>query len=142
MIRNYWLLAAGVLSGLAAVLHLAAIAGGPAWYRFLGAGEAMARAAARGALRPALITLAIAAVLAGWSAYALSGAGIGPRLPLLRPVLVAITAVYLLRAAAFPLMLRTMPDRGATFLASSSAIVLVIGLVHAAGLWTGWRELG
>ena len=43
-----WLLIGGGLSVVAALLHIACIFGGPDWYRFLGAGEGMARAAARG----------------------------------------------------------------------------------------------
>lgn len=132
---NAWLVAGGVASGAAAVAHLLCIAGGAAWYRTMGAGERMARLVEADRLGPHLVTLAIAAVLGLWSAYALSGAGLTRPLPLLRPALVAITAVYLLRAAALPVMLRTMPDRSATFLVVSSAIVLVIGVVHAVGLW-------
>lgn len=138
---NPWLMAAGGLSAVASLAHLGCIIGGASWYRFFGAGEGMARLAARGSLKPTLITLCIAAMLAIWAVWAFSGAGILPRLPLLKPVLIAITAIYLLRAAALPLMLRTMPDRGATFLFVSSAIVLAIGLIHAVGLWTGWRTL-
>ncbi len=139
---NPWLLAGGVLSAVAALLHLGCIFGGPDWYRFFGAGEGMARAAARGSIRPTLITLGIATVLAIWSAYALSGAGVIGRLPLLRLGLVVITAIYLLRAFALPVMLQAMPDRGATFLIWSSVIVFVFGAVHAVGLATGWRTLG
>jgi hypothetical protein len=138
---NPWLLAGGALSALASLAHLGCILGGPAWYRVFGAGEAMARMAARGSLRPTLITLAIAAMLVLWAAWAFSGAGLLPRLPLLKPALIAVTAVYLLRAAALPLMLGTMADRDRTFLWVSSAIVLAIGLIHAAGLWTGWDTL-
>ena len=43
-----WLLIGGELSVVAALLHIACMFGGPDWYRFLGAGEGMARAAARG----------------------------------------------------------------------------------------------
>src|SRR4051812_17062911 len=89
-----WLIAAGVLNAGAALLHLACILGGPAWYRFLGAGERMARLAERGSLRPALITIGIATVLGFWSAYAFSGAGMLPRLPMLRPALIAICMVF------------------------------------------------
>ncbi len=138
---NPWLLAGGVLSAIAAVLHLAIIAGGPAWYRFFGAGEAMAQLAARGSIRPTLITLGIATVLGIWSAYALSGAGLIGRLPLLRLGLIVITGIYLLRAFALPLMLRTMPGRNAAFLVWSSAIVLVLGVVHAVGLVRGRNSL-
>ena len=132
---NGWLLAGGVASAVASAAHLLCIAGGAAWYRAMGAGERMARAVERGDLAPHLVTLVIAAALAVWAAYALSGAGVVGRLPLLRPALIATTAIYLLRAAALPIMLRTMPDRTPTFLVASSAIVLAIGVVHAIGLW-------
>jgi hypothetical protein len=136
-----WLLTGGVLSGIAALLHLGCIAGGPSWYRFFGAGERMARLAERGSSQPAIITIAIALMLVTWSIYALSGAGLIPRLPLLRTALVIICAIYLLRAAALPLMLARMPDRGTTFLVVSSLIVLVFGLVHLIGIVTSWTSL-
>lgn len=143
MARNTWLLAAGGLSALAAALHVGCVFGGPSWYRFFGAGEAMARLAARGSPTPALYAFAIAAVLCGWSAYAFSGAGALPRFPFLRPVLVAICGVYLLRAAALPALLAyaTGPGRSAAFMVWSSGIVLAYGLVHAIGICTGWTDL-
>ena len=49
--RNPWLVTGGILSALAALLHLAVIAGGPDWYRFVGAGEEMARMAEQGSIR-------------------------------------------------------------------------------------------
>ena len=136
-----WLIAAAVLSGAAALLHLGCIVGGPDWYRFFGAGEGMARAAARGDLRPTLITLAIATVLAVWAAYAASGAGLIPRLPLLRTALVAITAVYLLRAIAFLPLHYCRPQHSDAFAIWSSAIVLVYGVVHLIGVLRAWRHL-
>ena len=132
---NRWLLAGGALSAIAALLHLACIVGGPSWYRFLGAGEEMARAAERGSPVPALVTLAIAAILAVWAAYGFAGARLLPRLPLMRAALVAISAVYLLRGAA----VFTMPfvDWAQTpaFVFWSSAIVLVSGVAYAVGTW-------
>ncbi len=133
---NRWLLAAGILDGAAALFHLGCILGGPAWYRFFGAGDAMVAMAERGLMRPTLITLAIAAILAIWAVFAFSGAGVLPRLPLLRPVLIAIAAIFLARAAALPLLFRVMPDRSPAFLWTSSAIVLAIGIVHAIGVAT------
>ena len=35
---NPWLIAGGAMSAAAAAVHLAAIVGGPDWYRFFGAG--------------------------------------------------------------------------------------------------------
>jgi len=133
---NRWLVAAGVLDGVAALLHLGCIVGGPTWYRFFGAGDAMVAMAERGMMRPTLITLTIATILAVWGAYAFSGAGLLPRLPLLRPALIAIAAIFLARAAALPLLFSVMPDRSSAFLWTSSAIVLAFGIVHAVGLAT------
>ena len=102
MRTNVWLIAGGVLSALAAVLHLAIIFGGPAWYRFFHAGEPMARAAEQGSPGPALVTTGIAAVLFVWSAYAFAGAGLVRPLPLMRTALVLISAAYLFRALWLP----------------------------------------
>lgn len=139
--REPWLIAAAALSGGAALLHLAAIAGGPGWYRFLGAGERMARLAEAGSPRPALITLFIAGVLAIWSAYALAGAGLIPRLPLMRTALVTITAVYLLRGLVLVPALAMNGGKASPFLWWSSLIVLAYGLVYAIGTVRAWPAL-
>ena len=136
------LLAAGALDILAALIHLAAIVGGPSWYRVLGAGEGFARAAARGRIEPHLYTTGIAAVLLVWAAYAFSGAEMIGRLPLLRPALIAIAAIYLVRAAVFPAMMAMAPGRWSlTFMLTTSGIVVVMGLLHAIGLWRSWDVL-
>lgn len=131
----------GLLSVLAALLHIACIFGGPDWYRFFGAGEGMARAAARGDLRPTLITLAIGAILLIWAAYAFSGAGSLPRLPLLRTGLIAIAAVYLLRGLLFVPLHMWRPQHSDSFAIWSSLIVLVYGAVYAVGIIKAWRYL-
>jgi hypothetical protein len=135
--NNRWLVVAGALSLAAALLHLAVIVGGPDWYRFFGAGERMARAAERGSAVPALTTVGIAAVLAIWAAYAFSGAGLIPRLPLLRTGLVVITAIYLVRG------LFVVPGvlTGHAFTIWSSLIVLVYGVTYAMGTWRAWDRL-
>ncbi|MES2754509.1 MAG: hypothetical protein V4659_07585 [Pseudomonadota bacterium] len=138
-VRNPWLIAGGCLSALAALLHLAVIAGGPDWYRFFGAGEAMAQGAARGDWMPPVLTLAISAVLAIWAAYAFAGVGLIRRLPLMRPALIAITAIYLLRG--FAIVPVAMQDSPRTFDIWSSLIVLVYGLVYAIGTATAWPSL-
>ncbi len=138
---NPWLVAGGILSALAVILHLAVIVGGPDWYRFVGAGEEMARMAERGLFRPALITLAIATILAIWSAYAFAGAGLLPRLPLMRTALVAITAVYLLRGLALVPLALFRPALVDPFALWSSLIVLAYGIVHAVGTYRAWPAL-
>ncbi len=138
--RNDWLLAGGVLSAFASLLHFGCILGGPSWYRFFGAGEKMATLAARGSVRPALITAVIATILGVFALYGVSGAGLIPPLPLLRIGLAAISAIYLARGMAFPIMRKVRPDLSVTFLALSSVIVLVFGLVYAVGTWMLWTQ--
>jgi hypothetical protein len=139
---NPWLIAAGFGSLTAAALHLACIAGGPSWYRALGAGEGMAQAAERGSSGPALITAGIAATLVLWAAYAFSGAGLIGRLPLLRVGLMVISAILLLRGLVLfypPLLQR--PDLSTNFLVWSSLIVLALGLLYAVGTWRAWGQI-
>lgn len=136
-----WLVAGGILSLLAAVLHLAVIAGGPDWYRFFGAGEEMAQAAERGSWMPVLVTTAIAAILALWGVIAFSGAGKLPRLPLLRTGLIAIAAIYLARGLLLVPLLLMRPELVGSFEIWSSLIVLAYGLAYAVGTAKGWRVL-
>jgi hypothetical protein len=138
---NKWLIAGGVLSAAAALLHVAIIFGGPDWYRFFGAGERMAHAAERGSLRPPAFALGIAALLLIASAYAFSGAGAIGRLPLLRTALATISAIYLARALAPLPILLLWPERINAFVLWSSAVVLAYGLAYAIGTWTAWPSL-
>lgn len=139
--HNPALILAAVLSAIAALLHVACIVGGPAWYRFFGAGERIATAAERGESWPAVATLGITLVLLAWSAYALSAAGMLPALPLLKAGIVAITAVYLLRGLIlFPVM-ALKPAHVTPFVVWSSLICLGYGLVHLWGVVQVWDTL-
>lgn len=95
----------------------------------------------RGLLLPHLYSVAIAAILLLWAAYALAGAGVIGRLPLLRAGLVAISAIYLVRSAALVVPLPPPAGAPAGFWLWSSAIVLVLGLLHAVGTWLAWDRL-
>jgi hypothetical protein len=139
--RNGWLITAGLLSAGAAILHIGVIFGGPAWYRFFGAGEAMARLAEQGSARPALTTLVIALILSIWALYAFAAAGLVRRLPLMRTALVAITTIYLLRGLLlFPLLI-FKPEAATEFVVWSSLVVLAYGTAYAVGTWRAWPGL-
>lgn len=139
MTANPWLAVGGALSAAASLAHLAIILGGPRWYDFFGAGPRMVRLAEQGSPKAALITLGIAAVLAIWAAFAFSGAGLIPRLPLLKLALLAITAVYVVRAVGYiPALMVTGAPIG-TFAWVSSAIVLIYAVVHVLGTLELWR---
>ena len=75
---NPFLFVGGVLSGIAALLHVLIVFGGGPWYRFFGAGEEMARLSEAGHWWPPLLTTGIALVLALWALYALAAGGRWP----------------------------------------------------------------
>ncbi|HYH79113.1 MAG TPA: hypothetical protein VEX86_04930 [Longimicrobium sp.] len=135
-----------MLTAAAALLHVGIILGGPDWYRFFGAGERMARMAARGAIYPTIVTAGIAAILGVWALCAFSGAGVIRRLPFLRLALTLIAAVYLARGIlGIPAVLAMdapyMNELKAktTFMVVSSAICLVLGLCYAVGAARIWK---
>lgn len=139
---NPYLVAGAVLSAIAALLHLGCLFFGPSWYRFFGAGERMAQLSAAGSIVPTLITAGIAAVLALWSLYALSGAGVIPRLPLVRLALCVITGIYLLRGLAGLVLAVAAPgERGVAFWCWSSVICLSMGALYLVGIRQVWSQL-
>lgn len=131
---------AGLFSALASLAHLACIALGAPAYRFMGAGERMARAVEAGKLKPTLITLAIASLLLVWAMYAFSGAGLAPRLPFTNVALGLISAAFLARALSFRLLKPMFPENTTTFWLVSSGICLVIGLLYAVGAVATWSN--
>ncbi len=140
------LIVAGILSFCAALLHVAVIFGGANWYRFFGAGEGMAKLAESGSRYPMIVTSIIACVLAVWGLYALSGAGVIPRLPFLRLALCAISAVYLVRGLAGLVLpfISSHPAIAAnslTFWLVSSAICCVFGIFYLLGTINLWAQL-
>ena len=129
------------MSGLAA-LHVAIILIGARAYAYFGASN-LASMAQRGSSYPAFLTAFITILLLVWSAYAFSGAGILPRLPLLRTVLVAITIVFALRGLVL------IPDahrliRGAPYparQASFSGFALMVGILYGVGALRAFHDI-
>ena len=137
---------AATLSFIAALLHVAIVFGGPDWYRFFGAGEGMAQLAESGSFQPTMMTLSIAGILTSWGCYALSGAGLIFKLPLLKTALVVITLIYSLRGiAGFVLPFVTnhpaITQNTVTFWMISSAVCCVFGAFHFLGTLNSWGRL-
>lgn len=135
-----------VLSGCAALagalLHVAIVFGGPAWFRFFGAPEGIIRMAAAGHWYPTAVCLAISAVLALCAAYAFSGAGLIRRLPFLPLALALMGTVLCLRGVAFvPLMLLAPGPMASitsstgvdAFLVVTSGLCLAVGVSYLSG---------
>jgi len=124
-----WAWAAG-LDFLAAAMHVGIVFGGPAWYRFFGAGEDMARMAERRHPWPTVVTLGIATGLCVFGAYAMTAGGHFPVLPWPREALMAITAIYAIRAVVPLLLSPLMPSMRTRFMVVSSLICGVYALAH------------
>ncbi|WP_419148203.1 hypothetical protein [Pseudoalteromonas 'SMAR'] len=138
---NLYLLVAGILTLIAALLHLGCIYFGASWYRFFGAGEHMARLAEQGSHYPTLITSVITFVLLIWSAYAAAGAGLLAKLPFMRWVLSSITLLLLLRAVAGFYFIFQPLGRTPAFWLWSSLICLLLACFYGLGLIRQWPAL-
>ncbi len=145
--RNNYLIWSGVAALAAAVIHIAAIFGGPAWYRLIGATEPIIRMAAKGHPYPVIVCLVAAALLCVCAAFAFSGAGLIRRLPLLRTALILIAAGLLIHGIAFiplvmlwPSMMLSVYDGVGinTVLIVTSAICLLMGMGYALGVRQAW----
>lgn len=131
---NIFLIVAGSLSALAALMHLGCIYFGAPWYRFFGAGEQMAQLAEQGSNKPALITSGIVLMLCIWSAYAFSAAGLIIELPLLKTALILISLIYTARGVAGFFFINNPIGRSSEFWIWSSVICLSFGVMHFIGL--------
>lgn len=139
--KNRYLIGAAICCLVAALAHLGCIVFGGDWYRLFGAGEQMALLAEQGHWYPTVVTLVISLMLVMWALYALSGAGVIRRLPLLRPVLCGITTIFLLRGLAFVVIMPVFPGNSLMFWWVSSAICLLIGVLYLTGTVQCWRLL-
>ncbi len=138
---NIWLITGGLLTTLAALLHIGCIYFGATWYRFFGAGEQMAIMAEQGSWQPTIITSGIVAVLIVWALYAFSAAGVIITLPFTRILIVLISTLYFLRAIAGFFLIFNPLGRTPDFWLWSSSICLVIALVHIWGIKQSWSAL-
>jgi len=139
--KSNYLTGAALCCALAALAHLGCIVFGADWYRFFGAGEQMALMAERGDWHPTIVTTILVLILMLWALYALSGAGIIRRLPLLRTALCVISAIFLLRGLAFVAIMPLFPENSVLFWLVSSTICLFIGALFALGTVKAWHYL-
>ncbi|MFV2060340.1 MAG: hypothetical protein ACC653_06610 [Gammaproteobacteria bacterium] len=138
---NYNLMLAGILTIIVGVLYLAVIIGGPEWYRMFGLGENAASQVEQGLFRPQALTFVLAITLITWGCYAFSGAGLLKRLPLLKPSLVWITIIFLLRGIAFIPAYLFQPESVDNIIIVSSFLCLTFGITYAVGLREVWSRI-
>lgn len=138
---------AGTLTAIASLTHVAIIIGGGDWYRFFGAGEAMAVMSEEGSIYPAMVTSAIALILAIWSVYAFSGAKIVRKLPFTKAALSLITLVFLARGLlGIPAVIYSdspyMEELAGSmvFMVVSSLTCLIIGSCYGLGVYQLFKK--
>jgi hypothetical protein len=140
---NKLLISAAVLSFLIAALHVVIIFIGAEGYRYFGAGEEMAQGDAAGSWGPALITTIITVFFILFGLYALSGAKVIRRLPVLKAALIVISAIFVLRGAGIigdAYMMTVDPSYpGRMFV--FSLVALITGLCFLLGTKKNWRNL-
>ena len=152
--KNKYLIWSGIAAAAAAaaagMLHVAAIFGGPTWYRMIGATKPIIEMVERGHSYPILVVLVVATILFACASYAFSGAGLMPRLPLLRTGLVVITTGLLIHGLAFlpavvlwpKEMLIVYDGEGIDLpLIAINVLCLAAGIGYALGTRAAWQQL-
>lgn len=135
MKRKSFLIAGGVISALIAILHLI-LAIHPAYYKIIGAGQTsgLSQFAEQNPGGASAVTFVLALIFVVWALYAFSAAGVIGKMPLLRPALIAITAIYILRSFFLPSEIRMVLREGYPFVfIIYSTISLAAGLLYLIG---------
>jgi hypothetical protein len=138
--NNKPLVVGALLCAVTALLHVGCIVFGGDWYRFFGAGEAMALMAEQGLWYPSIVTAVIVVILLVWSLYGLSGAGVIKRLPLTKLALLMISSIFLLRGVSFVALMPLFPENSLIFWLISSGICIFIGSLFAIGTYQQWSR--
>jgi hypothetical protein len=134
---QYLLNIGGIMNVAVGLVHIGAVFIGPAAFRYLRAGERIAKMADAGSIVPTIVAFGLASVFLVFALYAFSAAGTMRKLPFLRPVVLGIGIVYVLRGvlmiptAVFVWMQRNMMVEGRDIV--YSAVAALIGLLYLAG---------
>jgi NADH:ubiquinone oxidoreductase subunit 6 (subunit J) len=132
--RNIYLLIGGWFSLAFAVFQVSAIVWPPKLLKFFGGPVKMQ---AENPLMYISACILVGAIIAVAGFYALSGAGKFRRLPLLKPMLIAIALVFILRGLLIirdVMMIQARPELNLSRFAVYSLIALCVGLVHLIGI--------
>lgn len=133
-----FLIGGGFISALISLLHVI-LAIKPGLYSVIAPSQASAlsQMAVQGSRITSIVSIAIALVFAIWTIYAISGADLLRQLPLLRPALIAIGVIYILRSLFLPTEIRMVSNEGApSRIAFYSILSFVAGLLYLIGVFT------
>jgi hypothetical protein len=105
-----WIQLAATIAIIGALIHVAAIPAGPAWYAWFGAPPAVVASARAGTWPAPVGAFVIAFLMATCAWYACAALGVVRRPPLLRTGLATMAAVCLVRALLMAPLAVTHPE--------------------------------
>jgi hypothetical protein len=105
-----WIQLAATIAIIGALIHVAAIPAGPAWYAWFGAPPAVVASARAGTWPAPVGAFVIALLMATCAWYACAALGVVRRPPLLRTGLATMAAVCLVRALLMAPLAVTHPE--------------------------------
>jgi len=138
--RNAFMVGAGIAL-FGALIHWIAPWIGPDWYAFLHAPASIVTSARTGTWLAPSGAVAIGALMFLCALYALSGAGIIRKIPLLRTALVIITTICVLRGLALIPFLMLVPSKLSGFDIVGSLVWLLAGVSFLLGTVGSWRQV-
>ena len=129
---------AAVLLFAGAILHVAALIGGPHWITFVGAPREVVESSSRGTWLAPVGALGITALLLLLSAYALSAAAVFRKFPFLRSTWTFFATIFIFRwLIIVPALLQgrfNWQDLHDLYVVGRSTAILAIGLALSIGL--------
>ena len=126
---------------MGALLHFLAIFGGYSWYEFLMAPPFLLESVKAGTwLAPMSgILVSILMIIAGF--YALSGANIIFKMPLLKPALIILSILFTVRGMIIFHLMWWKPEVIDAFRIISSGIFLISGIAYTIGTYLRWNRI-
>ncbi len=128
------------IAALGALIHLAAIIGGPAWFRFFGAPPFIVASAEQATWLAPVASLIIAALMATCAWYAAAVLGWLPRPFLHKTGLAVMAVICIARALLLPILAWRLPGLWTAFEIIAALVWLLAGVGFAFGLRALWRK--
>jgi hypothetical protein len=128
-----WILLAAAIAAAGALIHMAAIPAGPAWYAYFGAPAGVVASARAGTWLAPAGAIGIGLLMAVCAWYACAALDVVRRPPLLRTGLAVMAAICLLRALILPPLAVTHPELRNTFDVVAAIVWGLAGIGFALG---------
>jgi hypothetical protein len=96
-VQSKLLISSGIIASASAIWHLLCIWGGSSWFTFARAPQQIIDSAHQGTLLAPIATIIVASLMFACTIFALSGAGLIRKVPLLKSALITIAILCTLR---------------------------------------------